>query len=256
MSKKNNINRKFKFLFKVLNINNSDNILLHSNSAGLLQYSKSYGKKNQLFNNFFNSLLSRLGKNGTLVVPTYNYDFAKGKQYDYDKKNSQVGDLSNFFLKKKGVKRSYEPIFSHAIKGKLVNKMLKSNINNCFGKNSIFEKFKLYNFKIFGFCCLLNSMTFLHYIENEMKVKYRFNKKFRSIYIKDGKSKTFTLKYFVGKKKIKYNIRHNNVEKVFKNKNNFREYDFGKFYCWTISAKSCFKIIKNKIKKKNNYLIN
>jgi aminoglycoside 3-N-acetyltransferase len=255
LRKKIYIEKRLHILFKRLNIKRNDNVFLHTNSAGILQYTKSKKNKKKLFTIFFNLLLKKIGQNGTLVLPTYNYDFAKGKSFVYENYNSQVGELSNFFLKEHKVQRSLDPIFSHAIKGKLQNKLLRSKVDICFGDESLFKKIHDYNFKIFGFCCPLNKMTFLHYIEKKMEVNYRFNKKFVSTFIKKSKKQKIELKYFVGKKNIDYKLKDYKLEKAFKNLKNFLSCDFGKFYCWTINAKECFEIIKKKISKKNNYLI-
>ena len=255
LRKKIDIEKKLSILFKNLKIKRNDNVFLHSNSAGILQYTKYKKNKKKLFKIFFNLLLNKIGQNGTLVLPTYNYDFAKGKPYFYDKYNSQVGELSNFFLKEYKVKRSMDPIFSHAINGKLNKKLLKSKVDICFGEESLFKKIQDHNFKIFGFCCPLNTMTFLHYIEKKMEVKYRFNKKFVSTFIKNHKKQKIELEYFVGKKNIDYKLKNYKLDKAFKNLKNFISYDFGNFYCWIVNAKDCFKVIKRKINKKNSYLI-
>ena len=99
LRKKSNLKKKLLILFKELNIKKNDNIFLHSNSTRILQYDKTKKSKKKLFKLFFNLLIKKIGPNGTLVVPTYNYDFAKNKTFFYDKANSQVGELSNFFLK-------------------------------------------------------------------------------------------------------------------------------------------------------------
>ena len=255
LRKKINFKKKLSVLFKELNIKRNDNIFLHSNSAGILQYTKTKKNKKKLFKMFFNLLIKKIGPHGTLVVPTYNYDFAKGKTFFYDKANSQVGELSNFFLKEYNSKRTLDPIFSHALRGRLKKKLLLSKTDECFSEESIFKKIISYNFKIFGFCCLLNSMTLLHYIEKKMKVKYRYDKNFVSTLVKNNIKKKIKLKYYVGKKKIDYRLKNHKLDKAFKNLNNFISYDFGNFYCWTVTAKSCFNTIEKKIKKKNNYLI-
>ena len=97
LRKKIDIEKKLSILFKNLKIKRNDNVFLHSNSAGILQYTKNKKNKKELFKIFFNFLLNKIGQNGTLVLPTYNYDFAKGKPYFYDEYNSQAGELSNFF---------------------------------------------------------------------------------------------------------------------------------------------------------------
>ena len=255
LRKKIDIEKKLSILFKNLKIKRNDNVFLHSNSAGILQYAKYKKNKKELFKIFFNLLLNKIGENGTLVLPTYNYDFAKGKPYFYDKYNSQVGELTNFFLKEYKVKRSMDPIFSHAINGKLNKKLIKSRVDICFGEESLFKKIQDYDFKIFGFCCPLNTMTFLHYIEKKMEVKYRFNKKFVSTFVKNHKKQKIELEYFVGKKNIDYKLKNYKLDKAFKNSKNFISFDYGNFNCWIINAKDCFKVIKRKIEKKNNYLI-
>ena len=88
-----------------------------------------------------------------------------------------------------------------------------------------------------------------------MEVEYKFNKKFVSTFIKNHKKQKIELEYFVGKKNIDYKIKNYKLDKAFKNLNNFISYDFGNFYCWIVNAKECFRVIKRKIDKKNNYLI-
>ena len=91
--------------------------------------------KKKLFKMFFNLLIKKIGPHGTLVVPTYNYDFAKGKTFFYDKANSQVGELSNFFLKEYNSKRTLDPIFSHALRGRLKKNFYYQKLTNVLVKN-------------------------------------------------------------------------------------------------------------------------
>ena len=98
-------------------------------------------------------------------------------------------------------------------------------------------------------------MSFIHYIEKKMEVKYRFNKIFVSTFIRNNKKHKMKLEYFVGKKNIDYRIKNHNIEQAFKNLKQFLSYDFGKFNCWIINTKDCLKAITRKIKKKNNFLI-
>ena len=42
-----------------------------------------------------------VGKNGTIFIPTYNWDFCKGKTFHYKKTRSQSGSLGNIALKRK-----------------------------------------------------------------------------------------------------------------------------------------------------------
>ena len=104
-----------------MNIFDGDNILLHTNSAGLLQYINN----KKVFEIFYNTLKKRVGTNGSIAVPAYNYNFTKKKYFDYFKSKSEVGILSNYFLKKYPKKRTINPIFSHILIGKKLSPMLK-----------------------------------------------------------------------------------------------------------------------------------
>ena len=90
------LKNKISKLFKNLNIQKNNNIIIHSNSAGLLQFNN----KKKVFDIFGRFKKKRIGKNGTVVFPTYNYNILNNK------KNylvSQVGLLSNIMLKKKNL---------------------------------------------------------------------------------------------------------------------------------------------------------
>ena len=87
------------------------------------------------------------------------------------------------------------------------------------------------------------------------KVSYRYHKKFKGFFIKkNNKKEEITLKYYVGKKFIDYSIKNKNFDQ-FINKNIILKSNFGYFSCYMISAQKLFKIIKQKISKKEKFLI-
>ena len=94
--KKNNhlLKKKLDLLFKNLNIKKDDNLILHSNMAGLLQFNKTVNDDSLSF--FLNYLRVKLGKKSTLIIPVYNYDFTKTKKIHFEKANSHLGIFSNY----------------------------------------------------------------------------------------------------------------------------------------------------------------
>ena len=76
MSQKN-LNKKLNNLFKDLNIKKGDKIFLHSNVGGLIQFSSKEVENSCVI--FFSTLKKYLGKNGVIIIPTYNYQFTKKK---------------------------------------------------------------------------------------------------------------------------------------------------------------------------------
>ena len=118
MSKKNFKQiKKLNSLFDRLKVGKNDSIVLHSNFAGIYQYEKSFD--NKLYEKFLNFLLKRIGKKGTILIPTYNYDFTKGKIFNREKSKSNVGSFGNYLIKQYSKNRTFEPIFSHIVFGKL-----------------------------------------------------------------------------------------------------------------------------------------
>ena len=249
LKKKLKSNIYLKSLFNSLNIKKNDNIVLHSNIAGLYQFEGKIQKKHYIF--FLNFILNFIGKNGTLLVPTYNYDFTKGIPYNRKKTNSQVGAFGNALIKKYFKLRTFDPIFSHLVFGKLKKEIFSCKHDEAFGEKSVFAKLKKKNFKIICFCCSTNNITYLHYLEKKFNVKYRFNKIFKVI---DKKKKLQISKYYVGKKNYNYSLKEKNILNILNNKE-FRQASFGRFKSYSVTVNYLFNKIKDRIHKKNNYLI-
>ena len=97
-------NKDFDDIFKQININPGDKILVFSSILKLLNQSR---KENKKFdgNIIIDSLISIIGENGTLMFPAFNWDFCKGKDFDYNKTPSSAGSLSNLALKRKDFKK-------------------------------------------------------------------------------------------------------------------------------------------------------
>lgn len=249
MSKKKlKISNKLDFLFKKLDIKKGDNIIFHSNTAGIYQYKEKLNKKTcDLFLKF---ILNYIGPKGTLLIPTYNYRFTEREDYDRKKSKCQVGMFGNILLKKYFKSRTFAPIFNHLVFGKLKKDLFNCDYQEVFGDKSIFSKMYENNFKIICFCCPVNAMTFIHFIEKKMNVNYRFNKYFWGSIEK----KKIKIKYYVGKKNINYSLKEKNILNIV-NLKEFKEVSFGKFKSYSVNTHYLFKKLKEKIKKQNNYLI-
>ena len=249
---KKNIKKKIKNLLKKLGIKKNDNVLIHSNSAGIFQY----GKSNRNLNIFFEVLIKEIGANSTIIFPTYNYSNLKKKIIDWQKCISEVGVLSNYMLNNKKFVRTKNPVFSHIIYGNLKNEFLNSNNLTAFkNENNFFQKLINYKFKIIGFCCPLNTMTLLHYIEAQSNVPYRFNKKF-NLKIKDyTEQKKIVYDYFVGKKKINYSIKENKIKKLLASEKKIKFSNLGKFECWVVYSNQIYNSVLKKLKGNKYYLI-
>tara|TARA_A100001015_G_scaffold129185_1_gene143316 strand:+ start:2271 stop:3029 length:759 start_codon:yes stop_codon:yes gene_type:complete len=249
--KKFNNLKQLSNLFQKLGIKKKDNVILHFNFAGLMQFSNN---QNKISKDFLSFLKKYLGPKSTILIPTYNYDFAKGKTYNRKLSPSHVGLFGNILLKKYFRNRTYEPIFNHIVFGNAKKEIFECNTKEAFGPKSIFELMKKKNFKIICFCCSPITVTFLHYIENVNKVRYRFEKSFTGKIIFNKKKIVINYKYYVGKKHINYIIKNKKILKIFKKKP-AKIWKFGKFECYSIGSRNLYNIVSKEIKNDERFLI-
>lgn len=165
--------------FQKLDIKKGDSIFL-STSLGMLGKPKTTNKNILLTvsNWILESLKKLIGEKGNIFVPTYSYSFTKKKKiFSVKNTKSTIGYFPNFFLKKKGIIRSKDPMVSIAGYGPQAKYVLEKISNTSFGKNCAFERLlKLKSLK----CCHIglgvNWMPFIHYLEWKNNVPFRFKK--------------------------------------------------------------------------------
>lgn len=150
-------------------------------------------------NMFIDCLIDKIGENGTLVFPTYNWDFCKGITFEYNKTKSKVGALTNIALQRKDFKRTKHPIYSFVAWGKDQDLLCSMGNKSSFGSDSPFAYFYDVNAKnLFIDVDYNHSMTFVHYLEEKNNVKYRFSKNFKAGCIDEfSKFSTRTYSMFV-----------------------------------------------------------
>ena len=126
-----------KYLIKDLNINKGDTLMLVSDVSSLLNL---YRKKNEIFdiNLFIDLILEKIGLNGTLVIPTFNFAFCKGITFDYHNTPPHTGSLAKVALKRKDFKRTKNPMHSFVACGKDKENFFNLKHSSSFGKDSPF----------------------------------------------------------------------------------------------------------------------
>ena len=100
---------------KNVGLEEGDIVLLHSDSTILREITGL--KWADALNLLKDCFLNVLGESGTLIVPTYNWDFCNGKPYIHEKTRSQVGMFTNNILFDDRSIRSFHPIYSFAAIG-------------------------------------------------------------------------------------------------------------------------------------------
>lgn len=187
----------------------------------------------------FNEIINYLGEEGTLIVPTFSYSFTRKEVFDVCNTKSSVGAFSEYFRCLSGVVRSLHPIFSIAAYGKKKNIFKDCNINDCFGKNTCFDLLYKLDAKLMNLGCNFN-VTFAHYVEQELKVKYRYFKSFEGFIKVNSKIFFSKTKYFVGNKKIHYTLNLDGLKKVLLEEKKIRIVAFDRLASYTVSCKDFF----------------
>jgi aminoglycoside 3-N-acetyltransferase len=120
-----------------------------------------------------------IGRDGTLIIPTFTYSFTKGEAFDLCLTPSAVGMVSERFRMRPAVRRTPDPIFSLACKGPRAEELCAIPIEECFGPNSAFAALHRMNAHIVDLgCSLSRGGTFVHYVETMHGVDYRYKKSF------------------------------------------------------------------------------
>ena len=246
-----------KKLLKKIGLKKNDTIYLASNILPLMiQYNNN--NKKIIPHQIINDILDIIGKNGTLLLPTFNWDYCVKKKFDIKKTISKCGALSNIALNREDFSRTKHPIYSFAVTGKYKNFLCSLNNKSAWGPNSPFDF--MYNKKaknLFIGIDYKDAFTMDHYFEQKAKVKYRYSKDFTSIYInKFGKKSKKKYSMFVrDKKNCKFTKLDESLDKILEEKKYLKKIIFKKNIFSFLDIYKTGKIIIKDLKtKKHKYI--
>jgi aminoglycoside 3-N-acetyltransferase len=181
----------YEIIVKKMGINKGDKLYVSSDLRLLILEFLRNGLQFDL-DIFINTLISEVGNNGTIVFPTFNWDFCKSKTFNYNTTPGVTGSIGNAALKRSDFKRTNHPIYSFAVWGVDQFKLTRLKNKGSFTSNSPFGYFLNAGFKLLLINVPYeNSFTFIHYVEQKLNVSYRYNKKFNSSYIDEKNNKSY-----------------------------------------------------------------
>jgi aminoglycoside 3-N-acetyltransferase len=168
--------------FRNLGVERGDTLLVHSSY-------KSLGPVDGGPQTVIRALEATLGEEGTLVMPTFNFDFNKGVPWDVRTTPSKMGVLTELVPR---AKRVFHPFYSFAGLGKHADMLGSLQYKSAYERNSVFGKLRDLDGKIMVIgLSYTNSMTFFHHIEQMEGVDYRFLKQFTGE-VTDESGNTYT----------------------------------------------------------------
>lgn len=182
-----------------LDIGRGDTLLISSDMKRLLFQCLEYGDDTDL-NVFLESLMDAVGSEGTILLPTFNWDFCKGIAFDYRRTPCRTGSLGKIALKRADYVRTKHPIYSFAVWGRDAAGLYEMNNRDSFGQDSPFAYMKEVRAKnLFIDVSYQDSFTYAHYTEEwEGNVSYRYVKDFTAGYVDErGREDVRTYSMFV-----------------------------------------------------------
>lgn len=176
-------------------LSHGDTVLVHSDATAIRDLTGL--KWSEALTLLKDEILDVIGPSGTLVVPTFNWDFCSGKRYRHEKTRSQVGMFSQNVLSDKRSIRSLHPIYSFSAIGPASHNLLENISKSSFGNDSVFSRLHEANAKMLFFNVPFEVCTFVHYVEQMRGVDYRFLKNFTGEIDAMGDVYTDTFDFYV-----------------------------------------------------------
>lgn len=172
-----------RIISKLDNINQGDILYIVSDILSLSIVCRENAERFDL-NRFLDSIINKVGSEGTVLIPTFNWDFCKGETFDIRKTVSRTGALGNAALKRTDFKRSKHPLYSFMVWGKDRELLTEMDPKDAFGADSVFGYLHRNKAKalVIGLPTL-SGLTFIHYVEQMVGVPYRYSKDFTAGYI-------------------------------------------------------------------------
>lgn len=199
-------NFDYEQLLNCFNISNGDIVDVASDMFSI--YMNAHENNEDFdFDSLLNSLIRKVGNDGTLMIRTFSWDFCNGKSFNIKNSPSRTGTLGDIALKKDGFLRTRHPIYSWAVYGKHRDFLISLNNKSSFSEDSPFN----FLYKKRGKQITIGNTkgvpdTQLHYAEQTACVCYRKEKDFEAEYIGyDCKKEIKTYSMFVRPSNIDVN---------------------------------------------------
>jgi len=242
--------------FKEVGLNKGDIVMVHSRIFTLGKLAD-ITEKEELLNIFIDILLVIIGNDGTLIFPTFTTSFCKTGLFDMKNSRSEAGVMSEIARNRPDSARTINPIHSVAIIGRHKKELEKASGETQFNENSIFDLLHRMNnsdstknkvkFLTIGIDVPTDNITFIHYIEEKMKVPYRYIKYFKGKIIKNGKKIESITSFFVRDLDANVKFDYTRCWNLFKQNNIFKINKLGNSIVCTVKEKDFYDVVRKGI---------
>ncbi len=165
----------------------------------------------------------------TIIIPTYNFNFPNKKVTSFSKNFVTSGFFNKYLLEKFNFKRTKKPMYNYAVIGQKSKRIVELNQTTAWGRDSVISFLTRHNCIGIGINIDVTNFGWvtIHSCEEDLKVPYRYYKKFAGKNIET--KKLVYEKMYVRKLNMKLNTKPKNLmKKLNKNKIKTVKYKFHK----------------------------
>ncbi len=128
---------------------------------------------------YLDAIQEVIGPDGTLIVPTFNFGFARGESFDPLSTPSQgMGAFSELVRQLPEAQRTTHPLQSIAVVGRYAYDLASRDTASAFDPGSAFERMLELDFKLLLLGADSRAVSMFHYCEQRANVPYRYWKDF------------------------------------------------------------------------------
>jgi len=205
-------------------------------------------------------LYSVLGREATIIMPTFTFSFTRKKNWCYRTSKSETGALTEFFRNDAKTHRTLHPIHSVAVKGPEQSKYASCSNISSFGANNPFEKLIADDAINIGLGVgLVGGATFLHYAEEYARVPYRFMKDYPGIVLdKCGSTINLVFQMYSRKTSSKSVFINDwsSISRDFRKKNLLKSKSIGLGEVMVMNMANCHELLMTKLSENPYYIAN
>jgi aminoglycoside 3-N-acetyltransferase len=196
---------------------------------------------------FIDSLLNYLGPDGTLVIPSFNFNLKNNGYYHPARSLPITGALAVAALKRPDFLRTKNPLHSFLVWGKHAEALSALNNQSSFSQDSPFAFMKEHHARMLLIDTTISAaFTFVHHVEEMERVSYR---KFRKIRINFDRSpeKSAVIEYLLYAKKPGWTMDLAGLEKLLTEQHIAKKMLRHKLPFTLVDLEDAFPIIKDDI---------
>lgn len=191
-------------------VQSGDGLLVHSAIQFLGQPTGGVGM-------YLQALQDVLGPQGTVAVPTFNFAFARGEDYDpHTSPAVGMGTFSEYVRTRPGTLRTTHPMQSFAVIGRDASELAACDTPSAFDDSSAVDEMVRRGYKLLLLGANIQAVSLFHYSEQRVGVPYRYWKDFTGRIKRDNTWQELTYRMYVRDMEIDARLEVFEIEKILR----------------------------------------